>query len=192
MDWKKALKILLDGNERFSSGKIEHPNQTFERRRAVLSGQKPFAVILTCSDSRTPPEIIFDRGIGDLFVIRTAGNIADDAAVGSMEIAVTEFGVPLILVLGHQHCGAVKFAMKGGKFPGKVPSIPELIKPAIALAENQSGDPQDNVARANVNLVIEKLRKSEPVLSRGIREGTMKILGGYYWLDNGRVEIFQQ
>ncbi len=189
MTWEEALQILKQGNERFVAGKLEHPNQTTQRREEVIPGQNPFAIVLTCSDSRTPPEIIFDRGIGDLFIIRTAGNIADDVAVGSMEIAVEEFGVPLIMVLGHQNCGAIKSAMKEADYSGCIPNIINRIKPAVQLAQGQPGNPQDNTAKSNVKLVVDQLKRSKPILSQGVEEGKLKIVGAYYWFDDGKVEI---
>ncbi|TKJ36824.1 carbonic anhydrase [candidate division LCP-89 bacterium B3_LCP] len=192
MNADEALKSLKKGNTRFTQNNLTHPNQTEARRREVVSGQEPFAIVLTCSDSRTPPEIIFDRGIGDLFIVRTAGNVTDDVAVGSMEIAVEEFGVQLIMVLGHENCGAIKFAISESDFKGHIGSVMDKIKPVIEEAKKQPGNLQDNVAKENVKLVVEKLRNSQPILTKFISEGKLKIIGGYYRLENGEVEIITE
>lgn len=189
MNGEEALRTLLEGNERFVSDKLTHPNQTGQRRLEVAPRQNPFAIVLTCSDSRTPPEIIFDRGIGDIFIIRTAGNVADAVALGSMEMAVEEFGVPLIMILGHQRCGAIKAAMQGSDAPGHMASIMELIQPAVLRAEGQPGDPWDNTAKENVKVVADQLKTAEPILSKNAKEGKLKIVGSYYWFDDGAVEV---
>jgi len=186
---EKVLDELKSGNERFIAEKRIFPQQSLERRAEVAGGQHPMAVILGCSDSRVPPEIIFDQGIGDLFVIRVAGNIINEAVIGSMEYAVEHLGVPLILVLGHQRCGAVEAAVKGGKAPGHVGSLIEAIQPAVEKAKNLSGDFLDNTIRVHVEGTLEQLNVSKPILAERIKQGELKIIGGYYHLESGRVEF---
>jgi carbonic anhydrase len=136
----------------------------------VVTGQHPFAVILTCSDSRVPPEVIFDQGIGDLFVIRNAGNIVDDVVIGSIEYAVEHLHTPLVIVLGHQQCGAVTAALKGGKATGHIASVIEKILPAVADARKQPGDSLLNAIDANVARMVNELRASHPVLAEYYNE----------------------
>ena len=119
----QALKKLLEGNERCRSGQAQHPRQDARRRKEITKGQKPFAVIVGCSDSRIPPPMIFDQGLGDLFVIRVAGNIADSVVLGSIEYAVEHLGCKLVVVLGHGKCGAVTAAAEGGKAPGHIEAV---------------------------------------------------------------------
>jgi carbonic anhydrase len=128
---KEAHKMMIEGNKRYVAGKASHKNQDSTRRMDVTGGQHPFAVVISCSDSRVPPEIIFDQGIGDLFVIRLAGNIVDDAALGSIEYAIEHLGTKYIMVMGHESCGAVKATVQGGEAPGHIGSIVKAIQPAI-------------------------------------------------------------
>jgi carbonic anhydrase len=191
MESEKTLRKLKEGNKRFVNGQMEHPRQTAARREDTKKGQEPFAVVLTCSDSRTAPEIIFDQGLGDLFVIRTAGNIADDVAIGSMELAIAEFGVPMIMVLGHQNCGAIKMALEGSEAEGFAGSIMERIRTAIEVAKELPGNLQDNAAKVNVLNVVNNLKNSSTILQSHINKGKVQIIGAYYWFDDGRVEILE-
>jgi carbonic anhydrase len=185
----QALQRLNDGNQRFVDQKRLFPHQSLERRQEVAGGQYPLAVILGCSDSRVPPEIIFDQGIGDLFIIRVAGNIIDDMVMGSMEYAVEHLHAPLILVLGHQKCGAVEAALKGGRAHGHVNGLLEMIHPAVEKAKNLVGDPLDNAVRVHLERMVAQLKAAEPILSEAVKSGQLKIIGGYYHLDSGRVEM---
>jgi len=189
MSADQALELLRTGNERFVAQKRIFPNQSTERRSQLVLGQQPFAVVLGCSDSRVPPEIIFDQGIGDLFVIRVAGNIIDDAVIGSMEYAVDHLHVNLILVLGHQKCGAVEATVKGGEPHGHVVSLVAAIKPAVEKAKGLQGDILDNSIRLHMESIVEQLRLTKPVISEGVKTGQVRVEGGYYHLDSGRVEI---
>ncbi len=134
----QALQTLLDGNKRFAAGRQLHPNQGKERRDEVAKGQKPFAIIVGCSDSRIPPEILFDQGIGDLFIIRLAGNIVDDMALGSIEYAADHLGSRLVVVLGHSKCGAVTATAQGGEAHGHIGSIVKAIAPAVDRAKGKA------------------------------------------------------
>ncbi len=127
-----ALEKLMDGNRRYQVTNQTYPHQTVARRQALRERQKPFAVILSCADSRVPPELIFDQGLGDLFVIRVAGHVVDDAVLASAEFAVTVLSVPLVMVLGHSQCGAVQAAIRGGELPGNLPKLVAAIQPAVA------------------------------------------------------------
>ncbi len=185
----EALKKLISGNQRFAASKPIHPNQSTERRAEVSKGQKPFAVIVGCSDSRIPPEIIFDQGLGDLFVIRVAGNITDDVALGSIEYAVDHLGTQLVVVLGHGKCGAVTATVQGGGAHGHIGSIVKAISPAVKKAAGRPGDLTDNAIRANVELVVGAVSSSEPVLSALVKGGRIKVVGAYYDIDTGVVEF---
>jgi len=186
---EQTLKDLLAGNERFVSRKSIHPNQSVERRTEVVKGQRPSAVILGCSDSRIPPEIIFDQGIGDLFVIRVAGNIIDDAIMGSMEYAVEHLHVQLIVVLGHQKCGAVEATVKGGHAPGHIGTLAQAIQPAVEKARSQSGNLVENAIRIHVERMVQELKSAKPILAEAIHKGELQIVGARYDLESGRVEI---
>ena len=185
----EALKRLVDGNKRNVLGKLMHPNQTRVRRGEVEGGQHPFAIILGCSDSRVPPEVIFDQGLGDLFVVRVAGNIADDAVLGSIEYAAEHLHAPLIMVLGHGSCGAVAATIKGGELAGHLPCITDAIRPAVEKAKGQQGDAVSNAARANVQMVVDQLRSCKPVLSPLVKSGDLKVVAAFYDIGSGKVEL---
>ena len=184
-----AQQKLLNGNKRYLDDKPIHPNRTAQRRAEVAKGQHPFAAIVCCSDSRVPPEIIFDQGVGDLFIVRLAGNVVGDAALGSLEYAVKNLGVKYIMVLGHENCGAVKAALKGGKAPGHIGSLIKAIQPAIAKAKGQPGDPLKNAVKANIKLVVRQLKTSKPILEKRVKQGKLTIAGACYNLDDGKVTI---
>ncbi|MFA5803086.1 MAG: carbonic anhydrase [Melioribacteraceae bacterium] len=186
---QSALQKLADGNKRFAESKAEHINQSAERRTEVAKGQKPFAVIVTCSDSRVPPEIIFDQGLGDLFVIRTAGNIVDDIGLGSIEYAVEHLGVRLIMVLGHEKCGAVDAAVKGGHAEGHIQKLIDEIIPAVEKAKNIKGDLLDNSVKTNVLRIVDQLNSSEPILKEFVHEKKLTVVGARYDLDDSVVAI---
>jgi carbonic anhydrase len=186
---EEALKKLIDGNKRFSSAKASHPNQSIQRRAEVTKGQKPFAVIVGCSDSRIPPEIIFDQGIGDLFVIRVAGNVVDEIALGSIEYAVEHLGARLIVVLGHSKCGAVTATVQGGEAHGHIGAIVKAILPAVDKVRDRTGDLTDNSIRANVQLVVQTIEASTPLLAPLAEGGSIRVTGAYYDIESGKVEI---
>jgi carbonic anhydrase len=185
----QALQKLIQGNRRYVSFKRDYPDQDKIHLKTVAKGQHPFAVILGCADSRVPPELLFDQGLGDLFVIRVAGNILDDGTLASMEFATAELGVPLVMVLGHQRCGAVKATLDGGEVPGHISRLVEAIKPALAGIQDQKGDKLDNAVRANVKMVVKQITASTPILADLVTKGKLKVVGGRYGLDNGVVEI---
>ncbi len=188
---EQALKLLLEGNQRFVAGKLEHPNQTPARRAEVAKGQHPFAAVLACSDSRTPPEIIFDRGLGDIFTVRVAGNVADQVVIESLDYSVKHLGVRVLMVLGHRRCGAVIAAVEGHEEEGKDvgPMLKEL-DPAVAATKGMPGDPVENAVRANVKLVMLNLATSSELRAMVI-SGELKIVGGIYDLDTGTIEVLR-
>ena len=183
------MQRLQDGNKRFVAAKLTHPEQTPARRAELAHRQQPFAVVLACSDSRVPPEIIFDQGLGDLFVVRVAGNIATDVVLGSIEYAVEHLNVSLVIVLGHERCGAVKAALKGGEQPGHINILTDALKSAVELARTQQGDLMDNAVKDNVDIVVKQLMTSKPVLAGFVGSGKLRVVGEYYDLDDGTVRI---
>lgn len=185
-----ALKLLLEGNQRFVDGKLEHPNQTAARRVEVAKGQHPFAALLACSDSRTPPEIIFDRGLGDLFVVRVAGNVADQVVIESLDYSVKHLGVRVVMILGHNRCGAVTAAVAGHEEEGDVGPMLSELRPAVEASKSMAGDPVENAVRENVKLVMKNLATSAE-LSAMVKSGELKIVGGIYDLDTGKIEMLQ-
>ena len=184
-----ARQQLLDGNKRYVEAKLSHPNQSRDRRIEVAKGQHPFAAVVSCSDSRVPPEVVFDQGLGDLFVIRLAGNVLTDEALGSLEYAVEHLGFKYILVLGHERCGAVEATIKGGEAPGHIAGLVKAIRPAVEKVKNEPGDLLDNAVRANVVMVVQQLRSSGPILEGLVKKGELTIDGARYDLDDGVVEI---
>ena len=186
----QALTHLLRGNELFVAGWPDHPNQSAQRRRAVSdSGQQPFAIILSCADSRVPPEIIFDQGLGDLFVIRVAGNVLDEIILGTIEYAVEHMHTPLVMVLGHDKCGAITAAVERVPIPSHVQAVLEALQPALLLAEGQEGDQVSTAIDANVRYAVKTLQDSEPVLMDACAAGQLRIVGARYDLDTGEVKI---
>ncbi|MBD6619215.1 carbonic anhydrase [Komarekiella sp. 'clone 1'] len=184
-----ALKRLLDGNQRFVQQKREYPHQTQARLQEVAQVQHPFATILSCADSRVSAEILFDQGIGDLFDIRIAGNIVIPEALGSIEYAAVLLNTPLIMVLGHERCGAVTASVKGESLPGEIGTFVKAIKPAMAKVKDKPGDPVENAVVANVQYQVERLQENSALLGQLMQAGTLKIVGGRYDLDTGEVTI---
>lgn len=186
---KQALDVLLQGNHRFAGGHVPHLDRTVERRRDVARGQHPFAIILSCSDSRVPPELVFDQGLGELFVIRTAGNLADDIGLGSIEYAVHHWHCPILMVLGHSRCGAVSAAVEGGKREGFVQSIVQMIEPAVKSSAHLPGDKVQNAVAANARLVLNTLRTRSKAIHTADTSGKMRMVAAEYNLDTGIVTV---
>jgi len=190
----EALRILKEGNARYVGGKLQHPHQGPERRALTAGqGQHPLAAVLTCSDSRVPPEIIFDQGIGDLFVVRVAGNVSATAEIGSIEYAVDQRGAPLVLALGHTQCGLVGAVLDGAKLPPNIASLAEPIKPAVDKArEANLGAAQDVLLKAaitaNVWQAMEDMLRLSPVIREKVKAGKVKLVGALYDLDTGQVQ----
>lgn len=183
-----ALQWIKYGNERHMAGKYVHWHQSVERRKEVaVAGQRPHTIIVSCSDSHVPPEILFDQGLGDLYVVRGAGNIVGERELASIEYAAEHLGAPLIVVLGHQRCGAVAAAVKGGDMPGHLGLLMSGLAPAVARAKGMQGDRTELAAHENVRLGVETIRASEPLLSHLVSSGKVHVAGAYYSLDSGEV-----
>lgn len=183
-----ALQKLMQGNQRFIDHKPQYPDQSALRLQEVAQAQHPFATILSCADSRVPAEIVFDQGIGDIFDVRIAGNIATPEAIGSIEYAVVLLGSPLLMVMGHERCGAVTAAVQNQSLLGDIGTFVKAIKPAVKKVESQPGDAVENAVVANVQYQIERLKRSQ-LLTEQVESGKLKIVGGRYDLDTGRVNI---
>lgn len=186
-----SLQALAAGNKRYVSSRVNGPHRSAKRRTEVATGQKPFAAILSCADSRVPPELVFDQGLGDLFTVRVAGNVPTDDVIASLEYAVSHLGPKLIVVLGHERCGAVDAAIKGGAPEGHLATLLDPIKPAVESTKNQPGDKLDNAIRANVRNVVQSLKSSHPILAEKVESGAIKVVGARYDLDTGAVELLQ-
>ena len=187
----QALARLKDGNAAFVKGGACVPTGGPPRVAELAAGQSPFAVVVGCADSRTPPEHLFGGGLGELFVIRVAGNTVDTGALGSIEYGVAVLGAPLILVLGHSKCGAVEAAAKivtdGATFPGSIGDLVLPIVPSVLRAQKKGGDLVSAAVSENVNRVVEQLKGSDAILRDPIRNGTVKVVGGVYDLVSGAV-----
>jgi carbonic anhydrase len=189
----KALEALIAGNERFVAMKLTHPDTSVARRTEIANGQHPFACIIGCIDSRVPPEVVFDQGLGDLLTSRVGAAIGDDSIIGSTEFGVEEFHIPLVMVLGHERCGAVKAtldAVKAGKSTtaGQIGAVVGPIIPAVKEVLGKGGDELDNAVRAVVKHTVASL-KASPVLSELVHQSKVKIVGARYDLDTGKVEV---
>ena len=188
-----ALNLLKAGNERFQKNELMQVDLSSTKREKLVNGQHPFAVIITCSDSRVPPEYIFNQGLGDLFVVRVAGNVINDEGMGSLEYTVDHLGTRLILVLGHQRCGAVDAAKQTiaakGKAPGHIQSLVTAIKPAV---EATAKDDLETTIKTNVKNVVQALRSSTPILKAEVDSGKIQVVGGYYSLDTGAVTFLDE
>ncbi len=180
-DWKTALQYLKDGNKRYLNEKTIIRNTNTEDRTLLKRGQNPLAIIITCSDSRVSPEIYFDHKLGDIFVIRNAGNIADSTALGSIEYAVEHLKLksPLVVVVGHSCCGAVTGAFQGGKYPRNLKTIMDAITPAISGCSDV-----DEAIHANTGSVVQKIAENEVVKKMGA-----KVIGAHYDIESGEVKF---
>ena len=185
----EVLKTLLAGNDRFVSGNLLHPNHCEESRKSVVSGQEPIATVLTCSDSRVPPVDIFDQGIGDLFVVRVAGNIIGDHSLGSIEYGVEHLHTPLVVVLGHSSCGAVTAVVSGAKLAGHIATLAPPIQAAIKSVEDTEGNAVDNASKVLAQKIAARIAESEPVVADYVKAGKVKVIAAYYDLDSGVVSV---
>jgi len=182
-----ALAELKAGNAHHVAHRYSHPHETAARLRQLANGQHPHAEVLSCADSRVPPEILFDQGLGDLFVVRVAGNVVSDTELGSLEYGAEHLHVPLLIVLGHQHCGAVTAAVEGGEAAGHISALTALLGPAVEKTRGMPGDRVENAVRANVEMVVKQLRTSGPLLEKLVKNGELKVVGAVYSLDTGKV-----
>lgn len=187
-----ALKNLLAGNERFAAGK-PRSRAVIGRIRELAGGQTPFATILACSDSRVPVEILFDHDPGDIFVVRIAGNFVSDAALGSIEYATAVLKSPLVMVLGHTSCGAVKagmdFVKTGKTLPGHMQTLAAAVAPAAKASEHEHGDWWHNAVRENVKMGVQHLKESKPIMQPALASHTIEVVGGVYDLSTGKVQM---
>ncbi|MCW5920747.1 MAG: carbonic anhydrase [Saprospiraceae bacterium] len=184
----EAIARLKEGNARFVNDQSAHPNRDDTRKIIQAQQQTPFASIMSCSDSRVPSEIVFDQGLGDLFIVRTAGQAPAVASYGSLEFSVAVLGVKVIVVMGHEKCGAVKGAIGTDKLPGHIEDLVNIIRPGV---KDFIGKPDklEEASRANVLAEVEALKKLNPILSQYVQEGKIKIIPAYYRLETGQVEF---
>lgn len=191
--YSASLQILIEGNNRFSHQQPVHPDEDLTRKIEVSKEQHPFAVIVCCSDSRVPPELIFDQGVGDLFVIRTAGNIIGGVEMGSIEYAVEHLGVKLVVIMGHENCGAVKAFIEGGEAHGHIKDIINSIKQEAEIKEIPVTDVNrlDNCVRANVLHGIKQLQTQSEIINEKLKSGELQIVGARYDLDDFKVAIIK-
>jgi carbonic anhydrase len=197
---KEALQRLQEGNRRFAANESAHETGNEAQRRQLLAGQEPIAVILGCSDSRVPAEIVFDQGIGDLFVIRVAGNVVAPSLVGSVEFACSKFGTRLVVVLGHTQCGAVQATFEALQHPDQsvsenIGAIAEFIRPSVeSVLDNNRGDDAGTIVeravRANIRASVGNLRHASDIIESLERDDGLLIVGAEYSLETGRVDFF--
>lgn len=189
---EKALARLMEGNRRHVQHRELHPDMEVKRRHDLATaGQHPFAVILGCADSRVPPELLFDQGLGDLFVVRDAGNVIDDEILGSIEYAVEHLGVRLVVVLGHEKCGAVSAAVSGGEAHGHIKAVVDAIQPAVEESAKEPGDKVHNCVVANARRTARLIRESEPVLKELAASGRIQVVAADYDLFSGKVTLLE-
>lgn len=184
----EAIAQLKEGNARFINDQSAHPNRDDNRKIIQAKKQTPFASIMGCSDSRVPAEIIFDQGLGDLFIVRTAGQAPATASFGSLEFSVAVLGVKVIVVLGHEKCGAVAGAIGTAKLPGHIEDLVNIIRPGIKQYIGKP-DKLEEAGKANVLSEVEALKTLDPILSQYVKEGKIKIIPAYYHLETGQVEF---
>ncbi|PIR21339.1 MAG: carbonic anhydrase [Deltaproteobacteria bacterium CG11_big_fil_rev_8_21_14_0_20_47_16] len=187
----KPLTRLMNGNQRFVKDLTRAPQRSVADRKILVGGQEPFAIVVSCSDSRVPPEIVFDQDLGDLFIVRTAGPVLDAVAIGSIEYAVEHLHASLVIVMGHSQCGAVKAAISGVTFPPHISDIVTAITPAVDVARQKSGDLLSNSIEENVRRVKAQLDTESPVLAKAKRHHHLEVVGGVYDLKTGRVVLLR-
>jgi len=183
----EVLKTLKRGNERFVNEELEHPNHCKESREMLLSHQEPIATVLTCADSRVPPVDIFDQGLGDLFVVRVAGNIIGDHTLGSIEYAVSHLHTPLVVVMGHASCGAVGAVASGVALEGHIATLTPAIQSAIKHVNETSGNAIDNASKELARQMANKLETSEPIIADLVKDNKVKIVAAFYDFHTGEV-----
>jgi carbonic anhydrase len=187
-----ALDRLMRGNKRYVAGRNQ-PHDFARERKILTTGQNPFAAVLGCADSRIAAEFCFDAALGDVFVCRVAGNFANDDIVASLEYAVAVLKTPLIMVLGHDSCGAVEATIKsvndGTTLPGHLPALVSAIRPAVEAVKDQGGDILANAIRSNVELNVDKLQKASPILDKAVGDKSLRVVGGVYRLASGKVDL---
>jgi len=187
-----SLSKLLEGNKRFISGELAQKDIGDKRRHELVTGQHPFATVLSCSDSRVAPEVIFDEGLGDVFIVRVAGNVVEPTTLGSIEYGAEHLHTPLLVILGHESCGAVKATLEAkGKPEGNVGAIIKKIMPAVKTAKKAKKDPAETLNLAvqeNVKNTYKDIMKSK-IVKELVHEGKLKVVAAEYYLDSGKVEL---
>jgi len=187
-----SLQKLIEGNERYTADHLEHPHEDAQRRVELSRSQRPFAVVLGCADSRVIPELIFDQGIGDIFTIRIAGGVAGDGVIASIEYAIEHFGTQLVVVVGHESCGAVAAAIKHEAVKGKGGSLMRYIEPAVQSIITQPGDLLTNAIQAHAKRTVDILLHLEPILMNHYNSGCLEIVPAYYHLATGKVDFLSE
>ena len=187
MKIQESLNRLKEGNARFVADKLNRKLQNSSRRESLASGQAPYAIILGCADSRVVPELTFDTGLGELFVVRVAGNVANSSSIASIEYAVAHLGTKLIVVLGHQSCGAVTAAVAGGDNGYNLNHLLSHITPAIAASKE--GATVNDVTKINAELTAVELKNRSEIIGNAIDKGDVKVVHAYYNLDSGKVDF---
>ncbi len=189
---QEAWTEIKNGNQRFMTGDSNHPNQDFHRRNLLKSGQRPHAVVLACSDSRVPVEIVFDQGLGDVFVIRTAGEITDLSVLASLEFAVDALGIPLVIVLGHESCGAVaaaEHALDTGELPnGFQRVLVEKVTPSLLSAKAEGLHGIQDFERNHVREITKHIVDRSPEIQQRVADGRLGVVGMRYRLSDGMAE----
>ena len=188
MTIKESLNRLKEGNARFVADQLNSKLQDSTRRESLLDGQQPYAIILGCADSRIVPELMFDAGLGELFVVRVAGNVANTSSIASIEYAVAHLGTKLIVVLGHQSCGAVTAAVAGGDNGYNLNHLLSQITPAITASKK--GATVDDVSKKNAELTVGDLINRSDIIKNAIDKGDVKVVAAYYNLDSGKVDFY--
>ncbi len=186
-----ALHRLLEGNQRYAAMRQLHPHQTIIDRESLLEGQHPFAAVLSCSDSRVPSELVFDQGLGDLFIVRTAGHVINELVLASLEYAVFALRVPLVMVVGHAQCGAVSAVMGMQTLPGHLPELVAALRPALEKADPQAEDALKQAIHANSRFAAAYLMAQSTVINEAVTAGRLKIAVGYYELHTGYVHLLE-
>lgn len=195
---KEALNKLVEGNNRFASNNSIHPNRCDETKNALLKQQKPFVAVLSCSDSRVPIEIIFDAGLGDIFAVRTAGHVLSKEVIGSLEYAIKSLGVKLVMILGHENCGAVNTAIQTYKndeydvLSENLQSIMNHLYPAIEKVKDKSEDFLNSAVKSNIYYQLEDLIKKDIYIAEKVQKGEIALIGAMYSLATGRVDILKE
>lgn len=188
----QVLEILKNGNRRFVNEQLEHPNHCRESRENLLDSQEPIATILTCADSRVPPVDIFDQGLGDLFVVRVAGNIIGDHTLGSIEYAVAHLETPLVVVMGHVSCGAVGAVASGVALEGHIATLTPSIQAAIKNVQDKDGNLVDNASRELARQMAAKIASSEPIVADLVKEGKVRVVPAFYDFHTGEVNFLDE
>ena len=187
MNSQEVLDRLKDGNQRFVADKLDGKLQDSSRRGSLTGGQEPYAIILSCADSRVVPELCFDTGLGELFVVRVAGNVANTSSIGSIEYAVAHIGCPMLVVMGHESCGAVTAAMGGGDYGYNINHLLAHVTPAMAASSDGAG--VNDVVKKNAELTAAELAGRSTIIADAISAGKLKVVPAYYALESGAVEF---